>query len=593
MKRLLLIIEVIIFSFGSVISADNWSTPINISGKNSRSEDPIIVVDFYENVYTVWREQTETMKEPWQPFYTLVRSFKMGDKDKWSLPERCPQDFWKTFSEWPWPQLITDGRATSLIWTDSSRSQETIFAGNLQGEWTLIQIGNIVFSQKNANDSWSDSDLLFKKETGPPPPEGWTLYKSFLVFSSVIGAFDAEGSLYIIGNSDDYSTLPFFGPSVWLIKKKQGIPWQTDRLPELPTKTEELLQGFRPDSNTSQNEQLTLASATPLFLGTDKQGTLHYVCGWYRFRANNRYIDWIWAYLNKPKESAWSQPRIIFADIADVARCTPDIVLDKEMGILNFVWREISKTEEIVDMSDLFYATFVPGEEKITKPQKIFFDSPYISRYAPALDIDQDGTLHLAFGETQFTGDPPGSQHDPWNWKRSIQYAYKARNQQWGTSNTVTEERNPTVWTSVKIGRKSIHLAWVHDEMSNQFNVYYSSKPVMFAGVTANGKLTTTWGRIKEDKLFQNYPNPFNPETWIPYQLAEGAEIDVKIYSATGQLVRSLALGRKPAGFYTDRNKAAYWDGKNEAGEHVSSGVYFYSIKAGDFIATKKLVIAK
>lgn len=93
--------------------------------------------------------------------------------------------------------------------------------------------------------------------------------------------------------------------------------------------------------------------------------------------------------------------------------------------------------------------------------------------------------------------------------------------------------------------------------------------------------------------LGQNYPNPFNPETWIPFQLAEPAEVDIKIYSATGQLVRELNLGHKPAGFYSERNKAAYWDGRNDTGEKVSSGIYFYIIKAGDFTATKKLVISK
>jgi parallel beta-helix repeat protein len=93
--------------------------------------------------------------------------------------------------------------------------------------------------------------------------------------------------------------------------------------------------------------------------------------------------------------------------------------------------------------------------------------------------------------------------------------------------------------------------------------------------------------------LYQNYPNPFNPDTWIPYRLKEDADVAISIYTSTGQLVRRLSLGHKPAGFYIDRQKAAYWDGKNEAGEHIASGVYFYSIKAGDLTAIRKMAIVR
>ncbi len=99
--------------------------------------------------------------------------------------------------------------------------------------------------------------------------------------------------------------------------------------------------------------------------------------------------------------------------------------------------------------------------------------------------------------------------------------------------------------------------------------------------------------RPSEFALLQNYPNSFNPDTWIPYQLAEDTDLIIRIYSISGQMVRALSLGHKPAGFYITKDKAAYWDGKNEAGERVSSGVYFYTIQAGEFTATKKMVVAK
>ena len=93
--------------------------------------------------------------------------------------------------------------------------------------------------------------------------------------------------------------------------------------------------------------------------------------------------------------------------------------------------------------------------------------------------------------------------------------------------------------------------------------------------------------------LLTNYPNPFNPETWIPYHLAAPAEVTVHIYAISGALVRKLDLGHQAAGIYTDRNRAAYWDGRNQIGEQVASGVYFYTLTAGDFTATRKMLIQK
>ena len=97
----------------------------------------------------------------------------------------------------------------------------------------------------------------------------------------------------------------------------------------------------------------------------------------------------------------------------------------------------------------------------------------------------------------------------------------------------------------------------------------------------------------EETALLPNYPNPFNPETWIPYQLSEPAEVTLRIYSVNGVLVRTLALGHTPAGIYQSRSRAAYWDGRNSLGESVASGVYFYTLTAGDFTATRKLLIQK
>ena len=105
--------------------------------------------------------------------------------------------------------------------------------------------------------------------------------------------------------------------------------------------------------------------------------------------------------------------------------------------------------------------------------------------------------------------------------------------------------------------------------------------------------LTHTEPPPKKTALLSNYPNPFNPETWMPYQLAEPAEVTFTIYAIDGKVVRTLAFGHQPAGFYQSRSQAAYWDGRNNAGERVASGVYFYTLTARDFSATRKMLIRK
>ena len=97
----------------------------------------------------------------------------------------------------------------------------------------------------------------------------------------------------------------------------------------------------------------------------------------------------------------------------------------------------------------------------------------------------------------------------------------------------------------------------------------------------------------KETVLLPNYPNPFNPETWIPYHLAHNTDVQITIYDTRGAVVRQLDLGHQSAGYYTDRAKAAYWDGCNESGESVASGVYFYQLQAGDYSITRRMVILK
>ncbi len=96
-----------------------------------------------------------------------------------------------------------------------------------------------------------------------------------------------------------------------------------------------------------------------------------------------------------------------------------------------------------------------------------------------------------------------------------------------------------------------------------------------------------------KDGVYHSYPNPFNPDVWIPYELGRNANVTIEIYNTLGQLIRTLDLGYKYPGRYIDSGKAAHWDGRNSSGEQVSSGIYFYRFRAGDFVATGKMIAVR
>ena len=124
-------------------------------------------------------------------------------------------------------------------------------------------------------------------------------------------------------------------------------------------------------------------------------------------------------------------------------------------------------------------------------------------------------------------------------------------------------------------------------------NPSYLRPDTIKKGVAVLEQLLSTLVIPTETRLLANYPNPFNPETWIPYQLATDANVTLTIYDASGIPVRVLDLGHRPTGVYHARNRAAYWDGRNEQGERVASGVYFYTLSAGEFTATRRMLIQK
>ena len=143
-------------------------------------------------------------------------------------------------------------------------------------------------------------------------------------------------------------------------------------------------------------------------------------------------------------------------------------------------------------------------------------------------------------------------------------------------------------------GPGSITLAWPSGIVeTHQFgyggDVYiFTEAGDVVTAVEPVGKLGTTWGKVKAAEVFQNYPNPFNPETWIPYQLFEATDVRISIYAQTGELVRDFNLGHQAHG-----EKVLYWDGKNNDGETVASGIYFYQFRAGDTESVRKMWLMK
>jgi len=107
------------------------------------------------------------------------------------------------------------------------------------------------------------------------------------------------------------------------------------------------------------------------------------------------------------------------------------------------------------------------------------------------------------------------------------------------------------------------------------------------------GNHITILGNIKRTALLQNFPNPFNPETWIPYHLADDALVTLNIYDQSGRIVRALDIGHQNSGVYRDKVSAAYWDGRNQNGEPVTSGTYYYQLRAGDYTSLRQMVILK
>ena len=175
-----------------------------------------------------------------------------------------------------------------------------------------------------------------------------------------------------------------------------------------------------------------------------------------------------------------------------------------------------------------------------------------------------------------------------WVEKRRIEAAYTARSDLFGASVAIRGSFAIVGAAGSDNAGDNSGSAFIY----NPIDLGFRSADVPFS-VDPDSHALSMLGYIKQTTILQNYPNPFNPETWFPYDLAEAAEVILKIYDVRGGLVRQLNIGLQEPGSYRSQEKAAYWDGKDQYGTQVASGVYFYTFTAGDFQRTRRMVILK
>jgi manganese oxidase len=240
------------------------------------------------------------------------------------------------------------------------------------------------------------------------------------------------------------------------------------------------------------------------------------------------------------------------------------------------------------------------------------------SGYIVNLRNDKVWKLHGKPWGTQMTPAAPASQTPSTLWAfmlsativdeqeafvQPVGYTVLAKNLRTGVDNVgeaATDAQFGVIWAD--LSRREV--VRIHDDLEisllDQHQALVSG-PIRY--IVTEADIQNAFARVKlelgnivpeQNVLLQNYPNPFNPETWIPFRLSESADVQIHIYDQKGGLIRTLSLGHLDSGSYVGRNKAAYWDGRNNLGESVPSGMYFYTLKVGDELTdTRKFVILK
>lgn len=347
-------------------------------------------------------------------------------------------------------------------------------------------------------------------------------------------------------------------------------------------------------SNEVQSEEGDYILVTASFLAPDDTG-----------------IDWFRVGMNDQNSETYGR-------IADGGLRYRDGSYDKGTGLakisLTFPHYMPSGLYQInyINLSDLGYNSvdvYFTGNKKDEKPVSIYIDTKTPDTEPPQLDVNRikvvatptnpDNPNGETFVDITFyvrdnisgydigavnIRDPLGAIHHRWHYphdNKGMYVSYETgKYRKYVKKILLPVGSHPGIW-----GITNIYVA---DKAGNKKD--YDFTEIVRFEVDENAPAAPT---ITRNALLPNFPNPFNPETWIPYQLATESKVNIAIYSADGKIVRNLDLGYQPAGIYQDRQKAAHWDGRNNMGERVASGIYFYTLETREFSDTRKMMILK
>ena len=339
------------------------------------------------------------------------------------------------------------------------------------------------------------------------------------------------------------------------------------------------------------------------FLIADPNG-LFYWQKWDKWTALTRYDPPV---ILPPLKVMWSLDNLFFQELVKAAKSPNSEVWrgiydDLSEDQANLAIKELSTRGEFFKFITT-ESPFLLGPLKWLIADPLGFLKPY-SMFVPKKAPQYHDFASETFTITQWGPDHDDlwpCEHRPWSQTKSVNGKVKAAifgakpvrstcKLGLGFSASYNapdiDERTVTVSGRIEEGLKKTYGS--KGFLVGALTIYY--KPTSAAPTAPSLSLSS---HSPATALLPNYPNPFNPETWIPYQLAEPAEVTLNIYAVDGKLIRTLALGHQTAGAYHTKARAAYWDGRNSVGERVASGIYFYTITAGEFTATQKMLIRK
>ena len=246
--------------------------------------------------------------------------------------------------------------------------------------------------------------------------------------------------------------------------------------------------------------------------------------------------------------------------------------------LLSLTFESLKEGESVIQLENTIFSDDMSEEQKISLPDKLI----RVVSSIPC-DVNADGITNIfdlilvaqKFGQKNVSGRADTNNDGEINIFDLIIVA-----QCFGQSAAPTTLKEP-------ISMFSMVNNWVQlAEQESDGSAEFKKGTTVLRGILESLK-------PKKTALMANYPNPFNPETWIPYHLSQDSEVIINIYDTTGKIIRSLDMGFQSFGYYASRDNSAYWDGRTENGEQVSSGTYFYQINAGDYTETRKMVILK